>query len=158
MYITTIYCIKMNHQIKKNNAGALTFAIIWIILGAQIRNLYSSNSCKSYLNLYLSFLLDSIQPQPSPWSYEDHIRHEDIHPPCISSHLRTPSLRSMRIFYGCMGRYVLDMRRRSPIFTRQARSPFNYHCEGMMISTHYMHRWGAWEWCEHQCLIMAHFD
>lgn len=67
------------------------------------------------------------------------------HPPYISSDLSPPSLTSMRIYPGRIvewntGRYALDVTRadwrRSPNFTREATSPFNYQCEGMMLSTH----------------------
>lgn len=61
---------------------------------------------KSDQNTYLSFFWGSIQPYLSPWFCENHIRHEDTHSPCSSSHLRAPSLRSKRIFYECIGRHA----------------------------------------------------
>lgn len=114
------------------------------------------------------FLLVKVVQVPHWTSRRVPCWHMQAYSLCISSHLRAALLDVGLggFFSGCVAYMRIcntDSKLHtgcgeSHIYTWHAQLPFNYHCEGVMISWHDTFRWGAGESCEHQCLMMENFD
>lgn len=133
-----------NKKMMHGPLFSINFAIIWIVLGTQMRICTVEVGYKSHLNAYLSSLLGSIHPRDPPKIPPD--TSTVILPPF---HHIWERLRSD--LWGPLTDVQLSGTRRDRALdtasagsrtdlTRRERAASNYHCEGTMISTHY---WGA---------------